>query len=118
AARVRLRTSVGRDTGALPPPSRSAFLAGQPTKGARPGLREDSLFSGGRDAQLPGGGRGLAARRGAELLEDRRDVVAGRLLGDEEAARDLGVAEPALEEGEHHEPASRELPRRGGRPGP
>ena len=40
----------------------------------------------------------FAARVRAELAEDRRDVVSDRLLGEEEALRDLGVAKPLDDE--------------------
>src|SRR3954452_1012672 len=54
--------------------------------------REDGLSF--DDAQAGGLGTGLAARGDPELAQDGGDVVGGRLLGHEEAARDLAVAQP------------------------
>src|SRR5262245_14017033 len=59
----------------------------------------------------------LGARAGAELAEDRRDVMVHGPLRDDEALRDVHVAETLGDEREHFHLARRELgwvPARGG----
>src|SRR5262245_15340358 len=55
--------------------------------------REDYLRCGRTDAQLSGRRDGLSSRAGAELAQDRGDVVRRGLLGDHEAPGEAGVAE-------------------------
>src|SRR5438876_12449294 len=58
-------------------------LWGQPRRRTSPRLREDSLCFG-NEAQPARGGSRLAARSRVELLQDRRHVVTGCLLADEQ----------------------------------
>src|SRR5262245_30922649 len=90
------------------------------------GHRETSLHCAARrpvlaaDAQAARLGARLAAGAHVELAQDRRDVVADRLLGDEQPVGDLGVADPLAEKLEHLDLASGEacgvVLRRGTRP--
>src|SRR3954451_20427798 len=75
------------------------------TPGGRPAHRRDSLSF--DDSEAGRRGAGLAPGAHVELAQDRRDVVADRLLRDEEAPGDVGVAPPLRDEGE-----DLDLPRR------